>query len=342
MTTGILRGSPRTRRLLRGGLLVLGVLLVVTVIMIAVGASPLQALGALVQGAFGTPRNIGESVVRAAPLIVIAITLLPSLRAGLFNLGAPGQMGVGALFATIATLALAEAPTVVMVAAAVAAATIGGIAAAAIPALMKARFQINEIITTISMNFLVVFLLTYLLNGALRGEAANRPQSDILPEGHAIPVLIPGTRAHWGILLAVLLVAAVWLIDRTRTGYRMRLFGANPSLARQAGISSARYVFALMCLAGAGAGLAGWMQIAGVDHRLYATVADPVGYTGLFVALLGGLHPIGVLIAGVLMGALLQGGQALQLGAGIQPEIVQVLLGLVLIAYAIRPSRKGA
>ncbi len=319
-------------------LVVLGI---VTVLLLAVGVDPLLAAQALWNGAFGTTRSVGETLVRATPLLLIAITLIPSLRAGLYNIGAPGQMGFGALAATVIALQGAALPGVVLVPLCAIGGCLAGMAAAFVPGVLKAKFNANEIITTLAVNFIAVAVLGYLLNGALQSDFANLPQSDTLPDSSSLPMLLTDTRAHVGLLLALAAVPLLWAADRSRVGYRLRVFGANASLARQAGVRPARYTIALMTLGGAGAGLAGWMQVAALDHRLYPGVADPVGYAGLFVALLGALHPLGTLVAALALGALLHGGDSLQVGAGVTPEIVQVLLGLILLAYAVRATRSA-
>ncbi|HCJ49962.1 MAG TPA: hypothetical protein DHW40_11650 [Microbacterium sp.] len=319
----------------------LALVVVVTGLLFAVNADPLTVLQALIAGAFGTPRAFAETLLRAAPLLLIAVTLAPSLRARIFNLGAPGQMGAGAVAATLVALTFPALPAPLLLMCCALAATLAGMAAAVIPAIMKARWQINEIIATIAMNFLVFSLIQYLVSGPYRSATASTPQSDAIADAGWLPIMIEGTRAHWGLLIALAAAAGLFLFDRSRAGYRQKLFAANPSLSRQAGIHPRRMIFTVMITAGIGAGLAGWLQIAGVDHRLYTTVSDPVGYAGLFVALLGGSSPVGMIAAALLMGAILQGGQSLQIGAGLEPEIVQVFIGLILLGYAVI-SRVGA
>jgi ABC-type uncharacterized transport system permease subunit len=341
---------PRNRSAVRSGLsgaAALGVAVIIVVaivggLLVSVGVDPVAAGQALWNGAFGTTRAVGETLVRSTPLLLIAITLIPSLRAGLYNIGAPGQLGFGALAATVIALQGASLPGVVLVPLCAVGAGVAGGAVAFVPGVLKARWNANEIITTLAMNFIAVALLGYLLNGVMQSDFANLPQSDTLPESSGLPTLIPGTRAHIGLLLALLMVPLLWAVDRSRLGYRLRMFGANPSLAKQAGIRPGRYTVGLMTVGGVGAGLAGWMQVTALDHRLYGGVADPVGYAGLFVALLGALHPVGTLLAAVALGALLHGGDSLQVGAGVSPEIVQVLLGLILLAYAVRATRSAA
>ena len=160
------------------------------------------------------------------------------------------------------------------------------------------------------------------------------PQSPSLSRNSALPLLIPGTRAHVGLLVALAFIPALLALDRSLIGYRLRLFSINPTLAKRASVDPKAYITWLITFGGAGAGLAGWMQVAAIDHRLYPTVASPIDYAGLFVALLGALHPLGSVVAAFFLDALRA---ALQVGAGVSPEIIQVFLGLILFIYASRP-----
>ena len=331
-----MRGRGLRDALIAGTLALLAALAVTLVLLKLGNADPVQAASALWRGSVGTRRTFGESLIRATPLLIIAIGLVPSLRAGLFNIGAPGQIGLGALAATLVSLWLADTPPWMLIPLAAIAAALGGALAALVPAVLRARWQINEIITTLAFNFLVLYLLSWLLNGPIQGDYANLPQSDPLPPNSKLPILIPGTRAHTGLIVALLAVPLLWAFDRSRAGYRLRLFGGNRRLAAQAGVSEVRLLVLVMCIGGAAAGLAGWMQVSAVDHRLYPTVAAPIGYTGFFTALLGGLHPLGILVAALLLGILVKGGDSLQVGAGVSPEIIQALLGVILLLYAGR------
>lgn len=319
--------------------ILLSCLLVVCLFTI-VGVDPVSAADVLWRSTFGSLRTFGEGLTRATALLIISITLLPSLRAGLYNIGAPGQLGVGALASTVVALFLPVESSWIVIPACGVAAMIAGASTAAIPGYLKARWQTNEIVTTLAVNFIVLSVLTWLLNGPLQSDFANLPQSAALPDSAELPRLFAGTRAHIGLLLALVFVPILLIIDRSIVGYRLRLFSQNRVLARRAGVSTKSYIIWLMAFGGVGAGLAGWMQVAAIDHRLYPTVASPIGYAGLFVALLGTLHPIGCVIAAYLLGALLYGGAALQVGAGVSPEIIQVFLGVVLFTYAARPSAK--
>lgn len=316
-------------------------ILILVVVLEAVDVDPVLAWNSIWDSTFGTSRNFGETLVRATPLLLVALTLIPSLRAGLYNIGAPGQLAVGGLVATLLALHLDGQPRAVSLVVCGLAAAVAGAVVAALPGWLKAQFGVNEIISTLAMNFIVISVIGWLLNGPFKGDYANLPQSDLVPENAALPVLIPDTRAHYGLLVALAFVPILWALDRSRTGYRLRVFGANPQLARQAGIGRRRYLVGLMAFGGVGAGLSGWMQVVTIDHRLYTSVADPVGYAGLFVALLGGLTGVGSVVAAFVLGALLHGGDGLQVGANVSPEIVQVVLGMILLAYAIQRGRSS-
>lgn len=327
------------------GLAVLVVLAVVGAgLLLTVGANPVEVLVTLIEGAFGTTANFGETLVRLIPVATVALALIPSLRVGLFNIGAPGQMSAGALLAVLPGLYLPSLPAPLQMVLAFVLACIGGGLLAFVCGYLRARLQVNEILSTLVFNVLTVLFLEYLLAGPMHGLNANIPESNALSLSAWLAPLADNVRAHWGIVIVFALLVGTWVLDSTPLGYRLRLFGALPGLARQAGIKSVPIIVATMVFAGIGAGLAGWEQVAGVDHRLYPTVAVPVGYTGLFAALLGGLRPPGVLIASLVFAALLRGGDYLQIGAGISPELIGTLIGLVLLIIAGRSAviQKGS
>jgi general nucleoside transport system permease protein len=314
--------------------------LLVIAILIVVDVSPLEVGAALIEGSVGSRANLGETMLRMIPVAIVALTLVPSLAIGVFNIGAPGQMSLGALFAYFMSLLSPSASPWVMLPLALLAAIVGGALPALFCAILRVRWQINEILSTLILNALLRLTLDYLLGGPMRGVRANMPQSDALSANSWLPIVLEGTRAHFGVWLVVLLTIGLIYLRSSLWGYRLRLFGASPGLSRRAGVEGATVVVWTMLLAGAGAGLAGWVQLAGVDHRLYATIADPVGQTGLFAALLGGLHPIGVVVGSVLFAALLRGGDFLQVGAGVSPELVTTIIGLIILGIAGRSILK--
>jgi simple sugar transport system permease protein len=310
-----------------------------TLLIVVAGASPSDTFNGIVDGSLGNKQVLGETLLRFAPLALIAVALVPSLRAGLFNIGAPGQIAIGALAAGLVGMHLDGLPRPLLIIAGALAGGLAGMAWGYVPALLRARLQINEILSTLVFNFLAFGLLSYLLNGPLRGASANIAQSDPISEKAWLPILIDGTRAHIGILIALAAVLALAFFARTPSGYRLRLFSVAPRLATQAGASERRLVMTTMLIGAAAAGLAGWMQVAGVDHVVYGNVADTIGYTGLFVALLGAMNPYGTVIAAFFLAALLQGGDAAQVNAGVSPQVIAALIGLILLAVALLSAR---
>lgn len=298
-------------------------------------ADPILALSVMFKGAFGTWAGFGETLIRFAPLAIVALGLTPSLRIGLFNIGAPGQIAAGGLGASLVSLNLTHLSAYLVLPLACIGGAAGGALCAFVPALLRARLSISEILSTLAFNFITVLFLQYLLTGPMKGYRVNLPESDPFPAVAVLPTFMQGTRAHIGILLVFVAFTAIRILDRSATGYRLRLLGASRSLAQQAGIHEPRMIVATLCLSGAAAGIAGWMQAAGVDHRLYASIADPIGYTGLFAALLGGLTSLGVTVSSFFFAALLQGGDSLQIGADVSPEITGVLVGLIMLVMAV-------
>jgi general nucleoside transport system permease protein len=305
-----------------GGLLLLG------------GADPLTAFAVMLKGAFGTSAGLGETLIRFAPLALVALGLIPSLRIGLFNIGAPGQIGAGGLVAAVIVLNLNNLPAYIVLTVACVGAAVGGALCVLMPAVLRARFAVSEILSTLVFNFITVLFLQYLLTGPMKGYRVNLPESDPFPANAFLPTFAQGSRAHAGILLVIIAFFAIRALDQSQIGYQLRLLGASPSLAKQTGIKESYMVVATLCLGGATAGIAGWMQAVGVDHRLYASIADPIGYTGLFAALMGGLTPIGVMVSSFFFAALLRGGDSLQIGADVSPEIIGVLVGLIMLVMA--------
>jgi simple sugar transport system permease protein len=301
-------------------------------------ADPKETVIVMIKGVIGSRGAAAETLLRFTPLVIIALGLAPSLRVGLFNIGAPGQISCGGLIATLVALNV-SLPSFLLIPLCACGGAFGGAACALLPAILRVRLKVNEILSTLVFNFLSVLLLEYLLSGPMHGYHANLPQSEPLPDASWLPILIPTTRANIGILLVPIGLLVAYLFDAGRLGYRLKILGASPSLARQANIDRNRVMILTMSVAGAAAGLAGWLQTAGIDHRLYATVADPIGYTGLFAALVGKLDPFGIFAASLLFAALLRGGDALQIGADVSPEIISALIGLIMLVMAVHAAR---
>jgi general nucleoside transport system permease protein len=334
---GLPTGSPRRLR----GPLVVGVLAVLTTIVVAGlvlalgGYDPWQAAGAMIRGSAGSPSVfLSVTLVRAVPLILTGLAVAVAFRSGIWNIGAEGQLYAGAIAGVWVGLHAEGWPALLVVPAVVAASAVGGALWALVPALMRVRLGVGEVITTILMNFVGLHLASYVVRGPLQEARGVFPQTDSIVEVARLGVMVPGTRLHWGFGLAVVLAVGAFLFfGRTRAGFRMRAVGASPGAARVAGrIDTDRVWTGAFLTSGAIAGVAGGVEVAGVTFALYEGLSPGWGYTAIAVALLAGLSPIGVLATGALFGALEGGAGAMQREAGVPSAWVGVVQALVILS----------
>jgi simple sugar transport system permease protein len=324
--------------LVLGGLLAL---LVGGLVVAAVGVSPLSSYKALWNGAFGQRRAVGETLLRFITFATVGLGLLPALRARVFTVGAEGQLIAGALLAGLTAIELgnALAPPVVIAAAAIAGMLAGALWALG-PALMAARLGVNIILSTLALNFIARYLLAWLLSGPVKASGASLAQSEMTPRDTWLPILLPGSRAHIGVLVVLALSLLLAVHSRAVGGYRVRLYGSSPSLAQVAGVRGGRVIVRTVVFAGAIAGLAGWMQVAGADRAVFVTIATGTGFIGLLVAFLGNLTVAGTILASLFFAALSNGADFMQIEAGVSPQLIEVIQGVALLVVAARlPDR---
>jgi ABC-type uncharacterized transport system permease subunit len=312
----------------------------------ATGIDPLDAVTTMVEGALGGRDRVAETLVRAVPLAVVGLGAALAIRGGVINVGGEGQMAMGAVAAVLVVGAVPEAPIVAVWFLALAAGAAGGAAWAVVPAVLAARRSVPEILSTLLVNFATVSLLTWLLTDTFLHDpdpyvitAQGEPIGDRLE----FPLLLDGTRLHLGVVLAAVLVVATAWWARTPGGLRLDLFGANRSLAAQAGIRPVRTRARLLLVSAAFAGVAGAIQLFGLSHRLSPGLTGGVGYTGVLVAVLGRNRPLAVGGAALAFAALSTGGEALE-RAGAPREVVLVLQAVLVAAtaVAIRPKAVAA
>jgi general nucleoside transport system permease protein len=337
--------QPRTRIDVRRWAVIAGVVLVILVVSAALilfaGADPLTGLRGLVEGVSSSPYRVGELLVGAVPVAIIALTLIPALRAGVFSVGAEGQVTIGAILATAAILGLKGllgdgAPGILYWIAGAGAGAIGGALYALLPALLAVRWHVNEILSTLLLNYVATGILGLSLRTWLATpEQTATPQSERLPEAAAIPTLIPGTRAHWGIVLVLVVAILFMWWQRTSGSARLTVFASRPKLARRLGTSRASTVYGTMLVSGIGAGVVGWIQVAGVNERLLGSVSGGVGFSGIAVALLGALVPAGIVVAALFFSALAAGAVGMQSATGSVPSsIAEVIKGVLVLGVA--------
>lgn len=319
----------------------LAALAVGAVMLVLLGANPLQAYAALIEGAFGSRNAIADTLVKGTPLLMVGLGICIAFRGGVINIGGEGQLVAGALAATAVALALPEWPGWAIIPLCMAVGFAAGAIWGGIPGALKAYFNVNEILSTIMMNQIAVQGMNFLLRGPMidpvQLEAASRiPQTARFARAADLPRLIP-TRLHLGTGIAVLLAIVVYIfLWRTTYGYRIRAVGLNPDASRYAGIRVPRYIVLSLLLSGAFAGLGGAIQVLGVHHRMFTDgsamgFTGGAGFNGIVAALFGKLHPLGTIPASFLFGALLVGANKLQRAMQVPSALITALNGLVVV-----------
>lgn len=301
-----------------------------------------RALGALWSGAFGSWYALtSATLVRAVPLAIIGLGLALAFRGGAFNIGGEGQFYAGAIAATWLGLQVGAVPSPIAIAVVLSAAVLAGAVWVAVPVLLRVRFGVLEVISTLLLNFVAEALTSLMVQGPLQEHQGIYPQSDAIAESARLP-LAPGSRLHGGILLA--LAGALLLhhvLTRTLWGFQLRAVGLGPRAAEIAGrIDSRRMAGAALALSGAIAGLAGGVEVAGVSYALFQNLSPGYGFTAIAVALLGRLQPLGVLLAALLLGALEAGAGAMQRDAGVPAVAVYVVEAVVILVVLLAESAR--
>jgi simple sugar transport system permease protein len=319
----------------------LAALLIGAVMLLFLRVNPVEAYTALWQGAFGSSNAFAETLVKATPLLLVGIGICISFRGDVINIGGEGQMIIGAVLATWVGLTFTGLPGWLAITFAMMAGFLGGAIWGGIPGFLKAYFNVNEILSTVMMNAIAVQLMNFLLRGPMidpsQAELASKiPQTARLLDIFRLPRLVP-TRLHLGALIAVVLAIVVYIVLwRTTLGYRIRAVGQNPHASRYAGIKVPRYVVVALLLSGAFAGLAGAVQVYGVNYRMITDgsasgFTGSAGFNGIVAALFGQLHPIWTIPASVLFGALLVGANSMQRVVQVPSALVIALNGLVVV-----------
>lgn len=294
----------------------------------------MDALTALWQGAFGSAFAFwSATLVRATPLLLLGLGVAVAFRAGVVNIGAEGQLLVGAACATFVALAGGAWPWPVTVVGMIVAGALGGAFWSGIAALLKDRFGVLEVISTILLNFVALNLVSWLVRGPLQEPTRVYPQTVRFGEGAQWPLLIPGQRLHLGFLLGLFAASALWWwLARTASGFRVRVVGASAQAATSAGgVDARRTIAGVFLLSGALAGVAGAAEVGGVTWALYEGISPGYGYTAIAVALLARLDPRLVVVSAIFFGALEAGAAAMQRDAGVPSVVVSVIVAVVVL-----------
>lgn len=291
---------------------------------------PFVAYPALFGGAFGSLDRVVETIVNATPLVLAGLAVGIGFKGGLFNIGAQGQFLMGALSAVAAALALNDASPFVAIPVSLLAGMLGGMLWGAIPGALKAWTGAHEVVTTIMLNYVAIFVVAWVISAPLRGTNVEFSRTDDVVAA-ALPVVVGGT-GHLGIfLIAIAVPVAWWLLFRSTVGFEIRTTGANPDAARYAGMRPRWLMIFTMGVCGMFAGLAGASNLLGEIHYMPASYATTVGWDAIAVALLGRSHPVGILFAALLFGAMKAGAGQMQILAGVPLQMVSVLQAIILL-----------
>lgn len=319
----------------------LAALAVGAIILILLGTNPMAAYASLLEGAFGSGNALADTLVKATPLLLVAVGICIAFRGGVLNIGGEGQLIVGAISGTVIGLSFPDSPGYIIIPAAMLAGFASGAVWGGIPGVLKAFFNVNEILSTIMLNAIAVQGMNYLLRETLidpaQAELASKiPQTARLAIQFDLPRLIP-TRLHLGTGIAIISAILVFIfLWKTSIGYRIRAVGLSPDASRYAGINVKRYIVLAMLLSGAFCGLAGAIQVYGLHHRMFTDgsatgFTGSAGFNGIVVALFGQLHPLGAIPASFLFGALIVGANKLQRAMQVPSAFITALNGLVVI-----------
>jgi len=305
---------------------------IISALVALVGVSPADAFSALYDGAFGDRESALETLVQATPLILTGLAAAVAFRAGVWNIGGEGQFFAGAIGAWWVSDTVGSLPALPLFVMMFAAAAVAGAVWASVASVLLVRYGTNEILTTVMLNFVILYVLSWLLAGPWQSPNTFYYQTTRMDQKTYLPRFFDDTRLHWGFGIALLAAAGVYLlIRRTSLGYEIRAIGANKQAAAYKGINVSRVVIVVMAISGALAGLSGAGELLGLHHRLQLDIAEGVGFTGIIVALVARLHPVGSVVVAIAFAGLLNGATSMQISTGIPAALVQVIEGVALV-----------
>jgi simple sugar transport system permease protein len=319
---------------------------------LASGANPLQAAYYFLLDPLSNPVRLIEVLVKATPLLLTGIAVAFAFAGGYWNIGVEGQLYMGATAATAIGLQMHDAPAWVALPLIIVGGFLAGMAWAVLPALMKVKLKIDEVVTTLLLNYVAIFFVSAVLNGPWRDPISQWPQSPEIAASAIFPRLIPRSRLHLGFILAIVIILVVWFIlTRTSFGLKMKAVGFNLEAARFSGIHVERTMLIVALTSGGIGGLAGAGEVAGIHFHLIDAISPGYGYTGIIIATLGALNPVGVALAALFIGLIDTGSQTVSRALGVPAYLGDVLLAtlllvtlamLVLQNYRITLRRRGA
>lgn len=340
-STGLLAftGSQRFQSVLIPVLAVITAVIVGGFVIAWSGGNPIKAFSGLLEGSFGSAKALSETAVWATPYILASLGVAVGFKAGLFNIGVEGQLALGAVVTAwigykLPQLVGGTIPAFIHLPLAILGGMLAGGLWAAIPGWLKARFGSHEVINTIMMNYIALNLTSYLLNGPMKDPnplnvVARTPK--IAETARIAHIFGPTLRVHWGFILALLMALLIWwLIWKTTLGYEIRTAGINGQAAKYAGINVQRTIITSMVISGALAGLAGAIEVTGLNYRHELGFSSGYGFDAIAISLLGNNHPVGIILGSILFGAMRNGATRMQFLTQIPTDVISVIQGLIL------------
>ncbi|MEX5598873.1 ABC transporter permease [Pseudophaeobacter sp. C1-32P7] len=321
------------RRVLPPALAIAATFVVAALLAMIAGGNPFAVFGLILKGAFGSKFAILETLNSATPLIFTGLAIAVAFRAKLWNIGAEAQLYAGAVITVVLGTGALSLPAPLMLALCAISAMLAGALILLGPALLKTRLGVDEVVTTLLLNFIFLLFVSYLLEGPLKDPMGmGWPKSArLLPEAR-LPRIVEGLRLHWGFALALFAALAVWVINtRTTLGYEMRAVGQNAEAAGFAGIPVTKVILKTALLSGGLAGLAGFSEVSGLKGSLTLDLSPGFGYTGIVVAMLALLHPLGVVVAALFVAAIFVGADSMSRAAGVPSYLADIMLASALL-----------
>lgn len=293
---------------------------------------PFLAVNAYFIEPVSTIDGVAELLVKATPLILIALGLSIGFQANIWNIGAEGQFTLGAIFGGGLALAYFDVDTPLLLPAMLFLGILGGMFWAAIPAFLKVRYNTNEILTSLMLTYVGLLLLSYLIHGPFRDpDGFNFPESRLFHDSALLPIIIEGSRLNVGFLLTLFIAVLTWmLIIKHIIGFQIRVIGMAPAAASFAGFKQKKLIWITLLFSGGTAGLAGALEVAGPIGQIVPVISPGYGFTAIIVAFLGRLHPLGVVLAGILMALTYLGGDAAQITMNLPNAVTGVFQGMLL------------
>lgn len=313
--------------------------LVISLILISyAGANVKDAVKSLISGAFGDKRQVIESLVKATPLIFTGLATAIAFRAKIWNIGQEGQLFAGAMMGYWIYLIMRGQPLLINIISTLVAGFVGGAICGLIPALLKVFFRVDEIFSTVIINYIMPLFLSLMLSpfGPWMQKGTFYQQTPLIDDNARWPIMFEGFNLHIGFVIALVAAIIIYLVMyKTPLGYEIRAYGSNPTAAEAQGISSAKLLMITMLISGGLSGLAGVGQVFGADFRLTSIISPGYGFTGIIIAMVALLHPFGVVITAILFGGLLNGAVRLQVVTGVPTALINVIQAMVLLFVLI-------